>query len=76
MTNLNFSEEQIIEKIRYENPWWKTNAIKKSIQHLIDTNNYGNKYNATADEIFDWWLSNKSACEYFENMRRQTKIAF
>jgi phosphoadenosine phosphosulfate reductase len=51
-------------------------AIKKSIQYLIDINNYGNKYNATADEIFDWWLSNKSACEYFENMRRQTKIAF
>jgi predicted AAA+ superfamily ATPase len=24
---LNFSEEQIIEKIRFENPWWRTNVI-------------------------------------------------
>jgi phosphoadenosine phosphosulfate reductase len=51
-------------------------AIKKSIQHLIDTNNYGNDYDATADEIFDWWVSNRGFREYFENLRRQTKIAF
>jgi phosphoadenosine phosphosulfate reductase len=51
-------------------------AIKKSIQYLIDTNNYGIKYNATADEVFDWWVSNKGFDEYFENLRRQAKIDF
>jgi phosphoadenosine phosphosulfate reductase len=51
-------------------------TIKKSIQHLIDTNKYGNDYNATADEIFDWWVSNRGFREYFENLRRQTKIEF
>jgi phosphoadenosine phosphosulfate reductase len=50
--------------------------IKKSIQYLIDNNNYFNNYNATADEVFDWWISNKGAAEYFENLRRQTKINF
>jgi phosphoadenosine phosphosulfate reductase len=50
--------------------------IKKSIQYLIETNSYCNRYNATADEVFDWWISNKSMNEYFENLRRQTKIDF
>jgi phosphoadenosine phosphosulfate reductase len=50
--------------------------IKKSIQYLIDSNGYGNRYNATVDEVFDWWVSNKSFNEYFENLRRQTKIDF
>jgi phosphoadenosine phosphosulfate reductase len=50
--------------------------IKKSIQHLIDNNNYFSNYNATSDEVFDWWISNKGTAEYFENLRRQTKINF
>jgi phosphoadenosine phosphosulfate reductase len=49
-------------------------AIKKSIQYLIDKYNYGNKYNATADEMFDWWISNDSADKYFQNLRNQAKI--
>ena len=51
-------------------------AIKKSIQYLIDTVEYGNRYNATADEIFDWWISNKSLNDYFLNLRKQLKIDF
>jgi phosphoadenosine phosphosulfate reductase len=61
-------------------------TIKKSIQFIIDNNNnfsekykkYSafNEYNATADEIFDWWVSNRGFREYFENLRRQTKIEF
>ena len=51
-------------------------TIKKSIQYLIDTIGYGNRYNATADEIFDWWVSNKSFDTYFHNLRKQTKIDF
>jgi phosphoadenosine phosphosulfate reductase len=50
--------------------------IKRSIQYLIDNNHYMNKYNATADEVFDWWISNKSANEYFAMLRKQTKINF
>ena len=51
-------------------------AIKKSIQHLIDTIDYGNRFNATADELFDWWVSNMSYDAYFENLRVQRKINF
>jgi phosphoadenosine phosphosulfate reductase len=58
-------------------------AIKKSIQYIIDNNNnffkkhsVFNECNATADEIFDWWISNRGFDEYFENIRRQTKINF
>jgi phosphoadenosine phosphosulfate reductase len=51
-------------------------AIKYSIQHLIEHNNYMNKYNATADEVFDWWVSNRSSAQYFADLRGQTKINF
>jgi phosphoadenosine phosphosulfate reductase len=51
-------------------------AIKKSIQYLIDNHHYGSKYNASADEVFDWWLSNKSLDEYFAMLRQQTKIKY
>jgi len=34
------------------------------------------KYNATADEVFDWWISNDSADKYFQNLRFQRKIEF
>lgn len=51
-------------------------AIKRSIQELIDNENYGHDYNATADEMFDWWVSNESAKTYFGMLRNQTKIQF
>jgi phosphoadenosine phosphosulfate reductase len=51
-------------------------TIKKSIQYLIENNSYCNRYNANADEIFDWWVSNKGFNEYFENLRKQKKIDF
>jgi phosphoadenosine phosphosulfate reductase len=51
-------------------------AIKKSIQYLMDTDGYGNRHNATADEIFDWWVSNESYDMYFENLRKQGRIKF
>ena len=35
-----------------------------------------NNHNASADEVFDWWISNRSANEFFENLRRQLKIEF
>ena len=51
-------------------------AIKKSIQHLINSDGYMNNHNATADEVFDWWVSNKNAAVYFKNLRSQLKIDF
>lgn len=51
-------------------------AIKCSIQQLIDNNGYFNNYNATADEIFDWWLSDENPDKYFGILRNQTKIDF
>lgn len=50
--------------------------IKRSIQVLIDTNGYMNGHSATADEIFDWWLSNARSNVYFGQLRSQTKIEF
>jgi phosphoadenosine phosphosulfate reductase len=50
--------------------------IKESIQYLIDTVDYGCRYNATADEIFDWWVSNESLNNYFRKLRTQIKIEF
>jgi len=49
--------------------------IKQSIQYLID-NNYLNHYNCTADEAFDWWVSDVSIKKYFGQLRTQTKIEF
>ena len=51
-------------------------AIKKSIQYIMDEQGYGNHYNATADEIFDWWVSKQSYNIFFENLRIQGKIEF
>jgi phosphoadenosine phosphosulfate reductase len=51
-------------------------AIKRSIQYLIDTIDYGNRHHATADELFDWWVSNESYDKYFGNLRIQQKIEF
>ena len=51
-------------------------AIKRSIQQLIDNNGYMNNYQATADEIFNWWVSNTSAKEFFGMLRFQRTIDF
>ena len=51
-------------------------AIKRSIQYLIDADGYGNRFNATADELFDWWVSNQSYDTFFGNLRIQRKIEF
>lgn len=51
-------------------------AIKRSIQYLIDTNGYMERFHATADEIFDWWVSNLPADQYFSTLRLQQKIDF
>lgn len=51
-------------------------AIKRSIQYLIDNYNYMNNHQATADEVFDWWCSNRSAKEFFHNLRNQTELIF
>lgn len=48
--------------------------IKKSIQWLIDNNDYMSDHNATADEVFDWWCSNKNAKQYFGMLRNQMKM--
>lgn len=51
-------------------------AIKRSIQKLIDTRGYMQNYNASADEVFDWWVSNTSAKEFFGMLRHQRTIEF
>lgn len=48
--------------------------IKKSIQWLIDNNDYMSKYNATVDEVFDCWCSNKNPKQYFGMLRNQMKM--
>lgn len=50
-------------------------AVKRSIQVLIDTVQYGSAYNMDADQIFDWYISNKSLKEY-AGMLKQTKFDF
>ena len=50
-------------------------AIKRSIQTLIDTGSYC-EYHATADEIFDWWVSNQPTKKFFGMLRSQTNIEF
>lgn len=35
-----------------------------------------NNYQATADEIFNWWVSNTSAKEFFGMLRFQRTIDF
>jgi len=51
-------------------------AIKKSIKYMVDTFGYGNRFNATTDELFDWWVSNQSYDKYFLNLRMQNKLNF
>lgn len=49
-------------------------AFKRSIQKMIDQHGFGSKYNATADELFDWYLSNMSMDEFLGKHRGQTKL--
>lgn len=49
-------------------------TIKKSIQHLIDTNGYMNNHTTSADDIFDWWVSNQSADKFFAMKKQQLKL--
>jgi phosphoadenosine phosphosulfate reductase len=60
-----------LERLRY--PRVERN-IKRSIQVLIDTNAYGNGYDATAEELFDWWVHNDSVKKYFGMLRNQQKL--
>ena len=51
-------------------------AIKKSIQYIVNEYGYGNRHNATPDELFEWWISKQSYDIFFENLRKQGKIKF
>lgn len=64
-------QTKALERIRYPKV---EKTIVKSIQHLIDTYGYFNNYNATAQEVFNWWVSNKSAAEYFGAIRNQLTL--
>ena len=61
------------ERLRY--PGFER-AFKRAIQRLIDKNGLGGKFNATADEVFDWYLSNKSMDEFFGELRLQKRLEF
>ena len=49
-------------------------AFKRSIQKIIDQNGYGKEFNATADEVFDWYLSNETRSEFFSKLRLQMRL--
>lgn len=66
-------KSKIIDRRRY--PGFER-AIKHSIQKLIDTRNYMQNFNANANEIFDWWVSNIPAKEFFGMLRHQQTITF
>ncbi|WP_294597403.1 phosphoadenosine phosphosulfate reductase family protein [uncultured Rikenella sp.] len=65
------TREKQAQRIRY--PGFER-AFKKSIQRIIENNGYGNRHNATADEVFDWYLSNEPMNTYFGMLRNQTKL--
>jgi phosphoadenosine phosphosulfate reductase len=51
------------------------NAYKKAIQYCIDSYGYGSNYTTDANELFDWYLSNKSMKEFFA-MKKQLSFDF
>ena len=67
------SKRKAIDRQRYPGV---EREIKKSIQYLIDKKEYLGKYDASADEIFDWWCSGKSTAQYFGMLRNQMKLKF
>ena len=46
--------------------------IKKSIQELVEKNNYGSILNNDVDEIFNWWVSNDTIETY--KIKRELRI--
>lgn len=60
-----------LERLRYPGV---ERAIKRSIQKLIDENGYMNNHTTKTDDIFDWWVSNKSAAEFFATRKLQTRL--
>jgi phosphoadenosine phosphosulfate reductase len=60
-----------IDRIRYAGV---ERQIKKSIQYIIDNYNYCNRYSASADEIFEWWISDESAAFFFNELRNKHKL--
>ena len=38
---------------------------------MIESDGFMNRYNATADEVFDWYVSNETADQYFGMLRSQ-----
>jgi phosphoadenosine phosphosulfate reductase len=50
-------------------------AYKKAIRYCIENYGYGNRYNMTADEIFDCWVNNQSFSAVI-GKRKQFEIEF
>ena len=68
-------KERFIEMKRY--PGVKRQIIR-SISKAMENGGFATmkKYDATPEEIFDWWMSNKSIKKFFGMLRCQTKIDF
>ena len=49
-------------------------AFKRAIQRMIDERGFGGEFNATADELFDWYVSNRTMPEFFGMLRGQIKL--
>lgn len=47
--------------------------IKESIAELVETSDYGKDLNMNADDIFDWWVSNKNP-KVFMAQKKQCKL--
>lgn len=65
------AKEKQKSRIRY--PGFER-AFKRSIKKMIDKHGYGQEFNATADEVFDWYLSNETMPDFFGKLRHQTKL--
>lgn len=66
-------KERMRERLRYPGV---ERAIKRSIQVLIDDYGYFNNFTATADEIFEWWISDVPANKFFGSLRNQGVLDF
>lgn len=65
------TKEKQMERRRYPRIEAK---IKESIQYIIDNNGYMNNHGTpTADEVFNWWVSNDTSEKYF-GMKDQLKL--
>ncbi len=51
-------------------------TIVKSIDKILSRGGMAQiqKYNPTAQEVFEWWMSGESIMPYFENLRNQQKL--